>query len=205
MVPNQIAETPSDTAGWYFLISDASLQNDGTVDVLNHEFSPDPLGNDLFAQFGSNLGLPLVGNFDPPVAGSNDDDAVASLGTSASSSLQSTPTLIASPAGVVESQGNDPTDPGTVTLYVFPNPNLVTIADSETKQVDSNVQLSNGEGDDIDVSVDPDDEVTPSNGTDGDAPADEVIDATEGNSVVDESAGSNDSLTIGFDSLTDAL
>lgn len=67
MVPNQEGNTPGDTAEWYFLISDAMAARDGTVDALDHPFSPDPLGDDLFAQFGSNLGLPLVGNFDPPV------------------------------------------------------------------------------------------------------------------------------------------
>lgn len=66
-VPNQEGDTPSDTAEWYFLISDAAVRNDGTVDALDHPFSPDPLGNDLFAQFGSNMSLPLIGNFDPPV------------------------------------------------------------------------------------------------------------------------------------------
>jgi hypothetical protein len=38
------------------------------VTALNHPFSPAPLGNDLFAQFGDNFALPIVGNFDPPVA-----------------------------------------------------------------------------------------------------------------------------------------
>jgi hypothetical protein len=193
----EITVTAEDRAG--------NISEEGTVDALNHEFSPDPLGNDLFAQFGSNLGLPLVGNFDPPVAGSNGDDAIASSGTSASSSLQVARTVIASPAGIVESQGNDPNDPGTVTLNVFPLPNLAATSDNETGQVDSNIQLSDGESDYTDLSDAPDDEVTPPNGTDGDGLADETIDATETNQVVDESAGTNDSLTIGFDSLTDAL
>ena len=38
----------------------------GTVTTLNHAFSPVPLGNDLFFQFGDELALPVVGNFDPP-------------------------------------------------------------------------------------------------------------------------------------------
>ncbi len=37
------------------------------MNALNHPFSPAPLGSDLFAQFGDNFGLPIVGNFDPPV------------------------------------------------------------------------------------------------------------------------------------------
>jgi len=38
----------------------------GTVNALNHPFSPYPLGNDLSAHFGNPLALPIVGNFDPP-------------------------------------------------------------------------------------------------------------------------------------------
>ena len=32
-------------------------------------YSPDPLGNDLFANYGDRYSLPIFGNFDPPVAG----------------------------------------------------------------------------------------------------------------------------------------
>lgn len=78
MVPNQEGDTPTDTAEWYVLISNSGAQNDGTVDALDHPFTPDPLGNDLFAQFGGRLGLPLVGNFDPPVASEGPVEAGAS-------------------------------------------------------------------------------------------------------------------------------
>jgi hypothetical protein len=47
--------------------------------TLFNEFSPFPLGNDLFAQFGNEYGLPLCGNFDPPVSGSNSADPLPSL------------------------------------------------------------------------------------------------------------------------------
>jgi hypothetical protein len=40
----------------------------GSIVTLNHAFSPAPFGNDLFAEFGDELALPLVGNFDPPTA-----------------------------------------------------------------------------------------------------------------------------------------
>ena len=33
-------------------------------------FSPAPLGDDLFARFGGDFALPVVGNFDPPVTAS---------------------------------------------------------------------------------------------------------------------------------------
>ena len=204
MVPNQIGQTPSDTSEWYFLISNAALQNDGTVAALNHQFSPDPLGNDLFAQFGSNLGLPLVGNFDPPVARGNSDDVQVASGTSASSSLQNNSTVIAAPAGIVESLGNDPTDPGAVTLYVSPDVNNVTTEDDETDQLDSNLQLLNSETD-SDFSVDLEDEDMPANGTNNEAVSDEVPSDVEDESIVDEITGIDASLTENVDVLTDAL
>ena len=39
----------------------------GTVNTLNHPFEPVPFGFDLYAEFGNERALPLVGNFDPPV------------------------------------------------------------------------------------------------------------------------------------------
>ena len=42
----------------------------GTLATLNHPFSPVPLGADLYAEFGDELAMPIVGNFDPPVAAS---------------------------------------------------------------------------------------------------------------------------------------
>jgi hypothetical protein len=38
-----------------------------SIVTLNHAFSPAPLGRDLFAEFGEELAMPIVGNFDPPV------------------------------------------------------------------------------------------------------------------------------------------
>ena len=37
------------------------------------EFTPYPFGHDLFAQFGDEYAAPIVGNFDPPVAGTATD------------------------------------------------------------------------------------------------------------------------------------
>ncbi|MBL9122240.1 MAG: DUF4214 domain-containing protein [Planctomycetaceae bacterium] len=62
-------------AEWYFLISNRPRRRGeevvpntpGTVEALNHPFSPTPLGNDLFARFGDELGIPVAGNFDPPL------------------------------------------------------------------------------------------------------------------------------------------
>jgi hypothetical protein len=40
----------------------------GTVNALNHPFSPAPLGTDLYFQFGDGNETPIVGNFDPPAS-----------------------------------------------------------------------------------------------------------------------------------------
>jgi hypothetical protein len=61
--------TPDEDAEWFFLQSGFRPPIAGTVNTLNHPFDPAPFGTDLYAQFGNRLGVPLVGNFDPPVAG----------------------------------------------------------------------------------------------------------------------------------------
>src|SRR5690606_6990620 len=62
---------PRPVAEWYFLLSndfDQTARVTGTVNTLNHAFTPVPFGNDLYAEFGDERSLPIVGNFDPPVA-----------------------------------------------------------------------------------------------------------------------------------------
>jgi len=57
------------TAEWYFLISgvrDGRIPIAGTVNLLAHAFTPVPFGRDLYAAYGDDAALPLVGNFDPP-------------------------------------------------------------------------------------------------------------------------------------------
>ena len=65
-------------AEWYFLVSDrvathpeddGESQPGGLASPLFDPYSPDPLGNDLFANYGDRYSLPIFGNFDPPVAG----------------------------------------------------------------------------------------------------------------------------------------
>ncbi len=57
-------------AEWHFLISDRIAQNPNELaSALFDPYSPDPLGNDQFANFGDRYSLPIFGNFDPPVAG----------------------------------------------------------------------------------------------------------------------------------------
>jgi hypothetical protein len=80
-VPRRSGTTPEQDSEWYFLLSNdfeerdengegavAFQQSVGTVDALDHPFSPAPLGQDLFAQWGDEFAIPIVGNFDPPVA-----------------------------------------------------------------------------------------------------------------------------------------
>ena len=70
-LPERSGTLPLEGARWEWLISnDYNEQHRGghQVDALNHPFSPTPLGTDIFSQFGDAFGLPIVGNFDPPVA-----------------------------------------------------------------------------------------------------------------------------------------
>jgi hypothetical protein len=61
---------PSDGVNWYFLVSSTSTPAPGTLNAINHSFSPTPFGTDLSFVFGHNQDLPLVGTFDPPVTSS---------------------------------------------------------------------------------------------------------------------------------------
>jgi hypothetical protein len=74
-VPRDNAQVPTAAAEWYILISNNFIAagvpgpaTTGTIARLNHPFTPVPFGFDLYAEFGNETALPLVGNFDPPVA-----------------------------------------------------------------------------------------------------------------------------------------
>lgn len=71
-VPRTSAQNPAAAAEWYFLLSHDFVPTHlaGSIDKLNHPFTPAPFGFDLYAEFGNERALPLVGNFDPPVAAS---------------------------------------------------------------------------------------------------------------------------------------
>ena len=66
--PRTTGITPQ-TGEWYWLVSNpaANPTHLPNASALNHPFSPTPLGNDIFADFGNQTALPIVGNFDPPV------------------------------------------------------------------------------------------------------------------------------------------
>ena len=61
---------PRNSGEYFFWVSDRANPNPALV---FDSYSPDPLGNDLFAEFGDELGLPIFGNFDPPVVGTGAD------------------------------------------------------------------------------------------------------------------------------------
>jgi hypothetical protein len=70
-LPERTGVLPLEGGHWEFLISNdyGKLQRGGNqVNALNHPFSPTPLGFDIFSQFGDSFALPIVGNFDPPIA-----------------------------------------------------------------------------------------------------------------------------------------
>ncbi|MCY2986578.1 MAG: dockerin type I domain-containing protein [Planctomycetota bacterium] len=83
-VPDRTGTVPQGSGEWYWLMSNqlnaTKAARDalvGTVNALNHPFSEVPLGHDLHAVFGDQFAVPVVGNFDPPLAAS---DAGAVLG-----------------------------------------------------------------------------------------------------------------------------
>lgn len=69
-VPRNTAQPLRQTAEWYFLLSGFADQVDFSVGAIAHAFEPVPFGDDLYAEFGDELALPIVGNFDPPVVAS---------------------------------------------------------------------------------------------------------------------------------------
>jgi len=69
------ASNGTSLAEWRFLVSNdfpdatgKTLRQTGNASTLNHGFMSAPLGTDLLFHFGTPNGLPLVGNFDPPIS-----------------------------------------------------------------------------------------------------------------------------------------
>jgi hypothetical protein len=68
-VPRANAQNPTAAAEWYFLASNdpgRTKRAPGTIVTLNHAFSPAPFGHDIYAEFGNERALPILGNFNPP-------------------------------------------------------------------------------------------------------------------------------------------
>ena len=73
-VPDRGGATPREAGEWYWLVSGGNSVLDRITDSLDPVqgktqeilFRPVPFGNDIFAQFGDEFAIPIVGNFDPP-------------------------------------------------------------------------------------------------------------------------------------------
>ncbi len=75
-VPDRSGATPEEQAEWYILVSDGLSIVKRLSGNLNPgvggkvvDFVPEPFGKDIYARLGDEFALPVVGNFDPPVAG----------------------------------------------------------------------------------------------------------------------------------------
>jgi subtilisin-like proprotein convertase family protein len=86
-VPRTSASLPQGIAEWYFKLSNdftteglPAAHTPGSIAALNHAFTPVPFGNDLYAEFGDERSLPVVGNFDPPVAARPDPSGTELVG-----------------------------------------------------------------------------------------------------------------------------
>ena len=85
-LPDRAGISPRSGSEWYILISDGApvtdriaTSNDAFdfVDGLPLiNFDPVPFGPDIYAQFGDEFALPVVGNFDPPATGSSVVDPI---------------------------------------------------------------------------------------------------------------------------------
>jgi large repetitive protein len=71
-VPNRAGVSPEEDAEWYILVSGGSrlvdrIHADPIDGVPVIDYKPVPFGNDIYIQYGDQFGLPILGNFDPPV------------------------------------------------------------------------------------------------------------------------------------------
>ncbi len=81
-VPGREGQLPKEAGEFYFLVSDGLPAVAPAViapAITFAPYSPAPLGNDLYAQFGDDFALPLLGNFDPPIEGSSNPGPTGSL------------------------------------------------------------------------------------------------------------------------------
>jgi hypothetical protein len=78
-VPDRAGVAPSESAEWYLLLSTPQQTIPQRIVNGTINFSPTPLGPDRFAQFGDEFGLPVVGNFDPPLTSLSDSGGHTNL------------------------------------------------------------------------------------------------------------------------------
>ena len=81
-VPGRQGQTPGDAGEFHILVSDSVPASPAATNLPSNIFgpySPAPLGNDLFSTFGTDVALPLIGNFDPPIESQGITTPVGSL------------------------------------------------------------------------------------------------------------------------------
>jgi len=81
-VPGRQGQTPADAGEFHILVSDSVPASPAATNLPSNIFgpySPAPLGNDLFSTFGTDVALPLIGNFDPPIESEGSNAFVGSL------------------------------------------------------------------------------------------------------------------------------
>ncbi len=78
-VPDRAGASNDNLGEWYFLLSNFAKPTTGTVDTLNHQFSPTPVGHDIYARFGNQYAMPIVGNFDPPIGATTDGPTIGQV------------------------------------------------------------------------------------------------------------------------------
>jgi len=80
-VPNRAGVSPDEDAEWYILVSGGArlvdrIHADPIDGVPVIDFEPVPFGNDLYIQYGDQFGVPILGNFDPPVTPPDDNTGI---------------------------------------------------------------------------------------------------------------------------------
>ena len=81
-VPGRQGQTPSDAGEFHILVSDSIPASPVATNLPSNVFgpySPAPLGNDLFSTYGTDVALPLIGNFDPPIESAATGRSLGSL------------------------------------------------------------------------------------------------------------------------------
>lgn len=146
-VPNRSGASPSDIGEWYFLVSDGEPISERTK-----PFTPVPFDKDLYAQFGSDFALPIVGNFDPPVAAGTSESLIDVVGLQVAGSSWSS---------AVRSKVNSTSDKGfsvnlsagTPTPLSWSNLNQLTVRFAENATVAQNdLSLRDSQGNSYPIS-----------------------------------------------------
>ncbi len=126
-VPGHSGTVSQDAAETFFLISHdfdpvtGQISHTGLIDptaafnLLNHAFTPTPLGHDIYSNFLDEFATPIVGNFDPPLAPTS--AAAASDTTAPTSSVSPLAVTQTSASFTVSWGGSDNTGGSGIASY----------------------------------------------------------------------------------------